>query len=198
MSKKSEEEDRKLFLFFLENGYFPDDFDYKKNNEYIKKENIDKKNKEIYKNNNKELEENNFLKEELAYTKEDEEMFLSAIENLDCTNHSKKSIYERKINTKFKPNIKNAVPKERLDLHGLTSDRALIEVKHFIYECKKNKISPILIIHGKGFGSENRIPVLKNLVEYYLATEGKNHIKYFSDAPINLGGSGAKIIYLDI
>ena len=125
-------------------------------------------------------------------------MFLSAIENLDCTNHSKKSLYERKINTKFKPNIKNAVPKDRLDLHGLTSDRALIEVKQFIYECKKNKISPILIIHGKGFGSENRIPVLKNLVEYYLATEGKNHIKYFSDAPINLGGSGAKIIYLDI
>lgn len=125
-------------------------------------------------------------------------MFLSAIENLDCTNHSKKSIHDRKINTKFKPNIKNAVPKDRLDLHGLTSDRALIEVKHFIYECKKNKISPILIIHGKGFGSENRIPVLKNLVEYYLLTEGKNYIKYFSDAPINLGGSGAKIIYLDI
>ena len=112
--------------------------------------------------------------------------------------YSKKSIHDRKVNTKFKPNIKNAIPKDRLDLHGLTSERALIEIKHFIYECKKNKISPILIIHGKGFGSENRIPVLKNLVEYYLVTEGKNHIKYYSDAPINLGGSGAKIIYLDI
>lgn len=181
MAKNSEEENRILFEFYLKHGYFPDD---------KKKENIKKS--ENTKNYNDE-----YAKKE-AYTKEDEEMFLSAIENLDCTNHSKKSLYERKINTKFKPNIKNAVPKDRLDLHGLTSDRALIEVKQFIYECKKNKISPILIIHGKGFGSENRIPVLKNLVEYYLATEGKNHIKYFSDAPINLGGSGAKIIYLDI
>ncbi|EKV57433.1 Smr/MutS family protein [Brachyspira hampsonii] len=186
MSKNSEEE-RRLFEFYLEHGYFPDEFNNKKenikkefNNDKIKKENI------------------NDLKKESAYTKEDEEMFLNAIKNLDCTNHSKKSIYDRKVNTKFKPNIKNAVPKERLDLHGLTSERALIEIKHFIYECKKNKISPILIIHGKGFGSENRIPVLKNLVEYYLVTEGKSHIKYFSDAPINLGGSGAKIIYLDI
>ena len=193
MPKNSEEEDRKLFLFHLEHGYFPDEFDNKKEN--IKKEfNKDKIDKEN--NINKEIQINS--KEEFAYTKEDEEMFLSAIENLDCTNHSKKSIYDRKVNTKFKPNIKNAVPKDRLDLHGLTSEMALIEIKHFIYECKKNKISPILIIHGKGFGSENRIPVLKNLVEYYLATEGKNHIKYYSDAPINLGGSGAKIIYLDI
>lgn len=193
MSKNSEEEERRLFEFYLEHGYLPDEFNNKKEN--IKKE--FKKDK-IQKENNSNKENKTDSKEELAYTKEDEEMFLSAIENLDCTNHSKKSIYDRRVNTKFKPNIKNAVPKERLDLHGLTSERALIEIKHFIYECKKNKISPILIIHGKGFGSENRIPVLKNLVEYYLATEGKNYIKFSSDVPINLGGSGAKIIYLDI
>ena len=60
------------------------------------------------------------------------------------------------------------------------------------------KITPILIIHGKGFRSENGIAVLKDLVEYYIATEGKPYIKYSADAPINLGGSGAKIIYLDI
>ena len=193
MSKNSEEEERRLFEFYLDHGYIPDEFNKKK--EDIKKEfnknKIDKEN-----NLNKEIQIDS--KEELAYTKEDEEMFLSAIENLDCTNHSKKSIHDRKVNTKFKPNIKNAVPKDKLDLHGFTSERALIEIKHFIYECKKNKLSPILIIHGKGFGSENRIPVLKNLVEYYLATEGKNYIKYYSDAPITLGGSGAKIIYLDI
>ncbi|CRF31547.1 DNA mismatch repair protein MutS [Brachyspira suanatina] len=193
MPKNSEDEERRLFEFYLEHGYLPDEFNNKKEN--IKKEfNKDKVHKEN--NINKEIQID--YKEELAYTKEDEEMFLSAIENLDCTNHSKKSIHDRRVNTKFKPNIKNAIPKDRLDLHGLTSERALIEIKHFIYECKKNKISPILIIHGKGFGSENRIPVLKNLVEYYLATEGKNYIKFSSDAPINLGGSGAKIIYLDI
>ena len=191
MSKNSEEEeDRKLFEFYLEHGYFPNDF--KSSKKDIKKENIQKiDNKEI--EVKKESANNDFV-----ISEEDRNMFLSAIENLDCTNHSKKSIQDRKINIKFKPNIKNVIPKDRLDLHGLTSDRALIEVKHFIYECKKNRISPILIIHGKGFGSENRIPVLKNLVEYYLATEGKHYIKYADDAPIHLGGSGAKIIFLNI
>ncbi|WP_256097247.1 Smr/MutS family protein [Brachyspira hampsonii] len=131
MSKNSEEE-RRLFEFYLEHGYFPDEFNNKKEN--IKKEiNNDK----IQKENNLNKENKSNSKKELAYTKEDEEMFLNAIENLDCTNHSKKSIYDRKVNTKFKPNIKNAVPKEKLDLHGLTSERALIEIKHFIYECKK-------------------------------------------------------------
>ena len=189
--EKDSQEDRKLFEFYLEHGYFPDEFNYKK-------EDIKEISKEHKKENNQKNNIDNFDKKDLPYTKEDEEMFLSAIENLDCTNHSKKSIQDRKINIKFKPNIKNVIPKDRLDLHGLTSDRALIEVKHFIYECKKNRVSPILIIHGKGFGSENRIPVLKNLVEYYLATEGKHYIKYADDAPIHLGGSGAKIIFLNI
>ena len=104
MPKNSEEEERRLFEFYLEHGYVPDEFNKKK--EDIKKEfNKDKIDKEN--NLNKEIQINS--KEELAYTKEDEEMFLSAIENLDCTNHSKKSIHDRKVNTKFKPNIKNAV-----------------------------------------------------------------------------------------
>lgn len=183
MSKDSEE-DKRLFLFYLEHGYFPDE----KNTEHNSKKYVNKKNKEYKK----------YLKEELAYTKEDEDMFLNAVKNLDCTNHSKKYIYDRKINTKFKPNIKNVIPKDRIDLHGFTSEAALIEIKSFIYGCMKNKLSPVLIIHGKGFGSENKIPVLKNLVEYYLATDGKNYIRYSSDAPIHLGGSGAKIVYLNI
>lgn len=195
MPKNSEEEDRKLFLFHLEHGYFPDDFTYNK------KKDVEENNKDdvkIKKEKYVKYTADNSLKEELNYTKEDEEMFLSAIENLNCTNHSKKSIYDRKINTKFKPNIKNAVPKDRLDLHGDTREIALHKIRKFVIESQKNKITPILIIHGKGFRSENGIAVLKDLVEYYIATEGKPYIKYSADAPINLGGSGAKIIYLDI
>ena len=181
MAKNSEEENRILFEFYLKHGYFPDD---------KKKENIKKS--ENTKNYNDE-----YAKKE-AYTKEDEEMFLSAIENLDCTNHSKKSIYDKKTNYKFKPNVKNAIPKDRLDLHGDTREIALHKIRKFISESKRNKLSPILIIHGKGFRSENGIAVLKDLVEYYIATEGKHYIKYSSDAPSHLGGGGAKIIYLHI
>ena len=83
-------------------------------------------------------------------------------------------------------------------MHGCTREIALHRIRKFILESKKNKLSPVLIIHGKGFRSENGIPVLKDLVEYYIATEGKHYIKYSSDAPSNLGGSGAKIIYLHI
>lgn len=187
-TNSNEEEDRKLFEFYLKHGYYPDDFNTSKKLNVIEENIIDDKKNNDYKNS----------KEELVYTEEDKEMFLSAIENLDCTNHSKKSIYDKKTNYKFKPNIKNAVPKDRLDLHGCTREIALHKIRKFIAESKKNKLTPILIIHGKGFRSENGIAVLKDLVEYYIATEGKHYIKYSSDAPSHLGGGGAKIIYLHI
>lgn len=189
-------DDERLFKFFVEHGYFPRDYE---ENRVLKKEN-ETSNKNTLNHSAKNEEYKETYKDNITnnYTVSEEErlLFLNAIKNLDCSNHSKKEL--PKNNIKFKPKVKNAVPKERIDLHGLTADRALIEVKHFIGECKKNKISPILIIHGKGFGSENKIPVLKNTVEYYIATEGKPYIKYASDAPRELGGSGAKLIYLNL
>ena len=122
---------------------------------------------------------------------------MKAIEKLDCRNHIKNlNNVSKKAYSKFKPNIKNAKPQEILDLHGLTRERALQSIKKFIFESKKNKLRVVLIIHGKGFRSENKISVLKDLVEYYIATEGKYYIKYSTEAPARLGGSGAKLIYL--
>ena len=191
-------DDEKLFKFFVEHGYLPPDYEKtygeSKTNKANKKENTSNHSIKIkYKENKENLQDNN---KEYIITEEDRLLFINTVENLDCSNHSKKEL--PKNNIKFKPKLKNAVPKERIDLHGLTADRALIEVKHFIGECRKNKLSPILIIHGKGFGSENKIPVLKNTVEYYIATEGKPYIKYAADAPRELGGSGAKLIYLNL
>ena len=187
-------DDERLFKFVVEHGYFPRDYEENK----VLKKDIETSNKNTLNHSAKNEEYKETSKDNITnnYTISEEErlLFLNTIKNLDCTNHSKKEL--PKNNIKFKPKIKNAVPKERIDLHGLTADKALIEVKHFIGECKKNKISPILIIHGKGFGSENKIPVLKNIVEYYIATEGKPYIKYAADAPRELGGSGAKLIYL--
>ena len=189
-------DDEKLFKFYIEHGYFPRDYEESK---VLKKES-ETSNKNTLNHSAKNEEYKEITKDNITdnYTVSEEEklLFINAVKNLDCTNHSKKELPKK--NLKFKPKLKNVIPKERIDLHGLTADRALIEVKHFIGECKKNKISPILIIHGKGFGSENKIPVLKNIVEYYIATEGKPYIKYASDAPRELGGSGAKIIYLNL
>ena len=189
-------DDEKLFKFYIEHGYFPRDYEESK---VLKKER-ETSNKNTLNHSAKNEEYKEITKDNITdnYTVSEEEklLFINAVKNLDCTNHSKKELPKK--NLKFKPKLKNVIPKERIDLHGLTADRALIEVKHFIGECKKNKISPILIIHGKGFGSENKIPVLKNTVEYYIATEGKPYIKYAADAPRELGGSGAKIIYLNL
>ena len=169
--------DRKLFEFYLKYGYFPDDFNFDKSN---KKDNVKKTNySEEY---------------ESPYSKEDEDLFLNTIKNLDCTNHPKKYFRYEKI--KFKPNIKNVKPEDKLDLHGCTREIALSKIKNFILESRRNNLNIVLIIHGKGLRSENKVAVLKDLVEYYIATEGKNYIKYSSNAPINLGGDGAKIIFL--
>ena len=181
--------DRKLFEFYLEHGYFPEEINLKNNSkENFKNQKINRANKNNLKNKN-DYNENN-------YSEEDREMFLKAIKNLDCSNHIKNTYNDKKVYSKFKPNIKNAKPQDSLDLHGLTRERALQSIKKFIFESKRNNLKIVLIIHGKGFRSENKIGVLKDLVEYYIATEGKYYIKYSTEAPARLGGSGAKLIYL--
>ena len=182
--------DRELFEFYLEHGYFPEGSNSKNNFKKNLKDNLKNKiKKNINKNNIKNYNDNN-------YTEEDREMFLNAVKNLDCSSHIKNLNESKKVYSKFKPNIKNANPQDTLDLHGLTRERALQSIKKFIFESKKNNLKIVLIIHGKGFRSENKTPVLKDLVEYYLATEGKYYIKYSAEAPVRLGGGGAKLIYL--
>ena len=182
--------DRELFEFYLEHGYFPEGSNSKNNFKKNLKDNLKNKiKKNINKNNIKNYNDNN-------YNEEDREMFLNAVKNLDCSNHIKNLNESKKVYSKFKPNIKNANPQDTLDLHGLTRERALQSIKKFIFESKKNNLKIVLIIHGKGFRSENKTPVLKDLVEYYLATEGKYYIKYSAEAPARLGGGGAKLIYL--
>ena len=186
--------DKELFEFYLEHGYFPEDLNL--NNKFQKKLKENSKNQKANQNKkNINLNKNNYDKDN-NYSEKDKEIFLNAIKNLDCSNHIKNTNSIEKKYSKFKPNLKNVIPQDTLDLHGLTRERALHSVKKFIFEAKKNKLKVILIIHGKGFRSENKISVLKDLVEYYIATEGKYYIKYSTEAPARLGGGGAKLIYL--
>lgn len=186
--------DKELFEFYLEHGYFPEDLNL--NNKFQKKLKENSKNQKANQNKkNINLNKNNYDKDN-NYSEKDKEIFLNAIKNLDCSNHIKNTNSIEKKYSKFKPNLKNVIPQDTLDLHGLTRERALHSVKKFIFEAKRNKLKVILIIHGKGFRSENKISILKDLVEYYIATEGKYYIKYSTEAPARLGGGGAKLIYL--
>ena len=185
--------DKELFEFYLEHGYFPEDLNL--NNKFQKKLKENSKNQKVNQNKNNVKNKNDYDKDN-NYSEKDKEIFLNAIKNLDCSNHIKNTNNIEKKYSKFKPNLKNVIPQDTLDLHGLTRERALHSVKKFIFEAKRNKLKVILIIHGKGFRSENKISVLKDLVEYYIATEGKYYIKYSTEAPARLGGGGAKLIYL--
>lgn len=173
-------EDKILFEYYLSHGHFPDVFLNKNNN--IAKNEKTSKTKPSYSKG--------------CIDAGEMERFIKAIENLDCSNHIKKSGNIKTPVKKFKPNIKDVKPKSVLDLHGLSGNMALHIIRSFISESIKNYESPVLIIHGKGFRSENGRGVLKDIVEYYIATEGKNNISYSCEAPINLGGRGAKLIYL--
>lgn len=190
--------DRELFEFYLEHGYFPEDLKSNSKNNFKKnlKDNSKNKIKKNINHNKNNIKNHNDNNDDNYCSEEDKEMFLNAIKNLDCSNHIKNLTESKKNYSKFKPNIKTVKPQDSLDLHGLTRERALQSIKKFIFEAKKNNLKVVLIIHGKGFRSENKIAVLKDLVEYYIATEGKYYIKYSVEAPARLGGSGAKLIYL--
>ena len=192
-SISQEEKDKKLFEFYVKYGYLPDNF-----------KDINLKNEKVIKQNQNKIEKNKVdIKEnpEPAYVSLESEqaLFLEALKNSNFNNHYKKLLAtDRKNNQKkHKPNIKYAKPKEKLDLHNLTRERALSELKEFIVKCVRYHISPVIIVHGKGFRSEGGIAVLKDTVECYLNTEGREYISYYSDAPANLGGSGAKIVYIN-
>lgn len=190
MSRTQEEKDKKLFEFYVRHGYLP--LDYKDIN-FDNKNRIKDTQNTISKN--KPPDEKTI---ESPSLESERSLFFEALKNSNFNNHYKKLLANDRKNNykKHKPNVKYAKPKEKLDLHNLTRERALSELRQFIESCVGGHVSPVIIVHGKGFRSEGGISVLKEIVEYYLNTEGRQYVHSYSDAPANLGGSGAKIVYI--
>ena len=63
----------------------------------------------------------------------------------------------------------------------------------FLGECKVQAVSCVLIIHGKGYGSKNKSPIIKNKLNQWL----RNHsiVWGFCSAQPNNGGTGAVYVY---
>lgn len=80
-----------------------------------------------------------------------------------------------------------------LDLHHYSLAAATRELSLFLREAVREEIACVLIIHGKGRGSES-IPQIKNLVNQRLRHD--NHILGFHSAPSNRGGEGAVYVLL--
>ena len=86
------------------------------------------------------------------------------------------------------------VVQAQLDLHGMTSDEARMNLVAFLNACKKNGHRCIRIIHGKGLGSKNREPVLKIKVRNWLMQ--RDEILAFTQARQVDGGGGAVVVLL--
>lgn len=79
-----------------------------------------------------------------------------------------------------------------LDLHGMTVDKARDELADFLKYCTVRSRYCVRIIHGKGLGSKNKQPTLKNKVNQWL--QKRNSVLAFCSARPVDGGTGA--IYL--
>ena len=81
-----------------------------------------------------------------------------------------------------------------LDLHGHTGDEARVALAAFLNRCNLEDRRCVRIIHGKGYGSKNRLPVLKNKVRHWLMQ--REDVLAFCQARAVDGGAGAVIVLL--
>ena len=86
------------------------------------------------------------------------------------------------------------VIQSQLDLHGLRTDEAREALGEFLRSAGRRGIRCVRVIHGKGLGSVNREPVLKNKVRNWLAQ--KDEVLAFCQAKAADGGSGALVVLL--
>lgn len=85
----------------------------------------------------------------------------------------------------------------RLDLHGLTQDAAHRKAIAFIAQSYARHLKTVLIITGKGSGSNSDGVLQKNVSRWLGAhSESAKHISGITQAPRELGGAGAFVITL--
>jgi len=83
----------------------------------------------------------------------------------------------------------------QLDLHGLTRDEALENLDRFVKGAYNRSQKGVLVITGKGNNSPGE-PVLKAAVAGWLRESGKGMVAEFVQAPNDMEGSGAFVIFL--
>jgi DNA-nicking Smr family endonuclease len=84
-----------------------------------------------------------------------------------------------------------------LDLHGLISDAAHVAVEKFLVAARHDSRRCVLIIHGRGHGSKEGIPVLKERLKVWLTRGriGRGVLAFCTARPAD-GGAGAVYVLL--
>ena len=83
-----------------------------------------------------------------------------------------------------------------LDLHGLSSVAAKRELIRFLHFCELDGCRCVRIIHGKGYRSENNLPVIKNDINTWLRQH--HEVQAFCSAAQKDGGTGAVLVLLHL
>ena len=83
---------------------------------------------------------------------------------------------------------------DSIDLHKLTVDEARDYLLEFLGECENNGSRCVIIVHGKGFGSHGKKPVIKPMVNKWLR-EVPLVLAFHSAKPVD-GGTGAVYVLL--
>ncbi|MSQ55118.1 MAG: DNA mismatch repair protein MutS [Betaproteobacteria bacterium] len=86
------------------------------------------------------------------------------------------------------------VVQDALDLHGMNRVEAALHVPEFLGACVRRGLRCVRIVHGRGHGSKNREPVLKNLLGKWLPR--RDEVLAYCQAPAIHGGSGATLVLL--
>jgi DNA-nicking Smr family endonuclease len=85
-------------------------------------------------------------------------------------------------------------PEAVLDLHGMRVIEANESMKRFLKQSLGKRLRCVLIIHGKGQGSENQQPILKQKTNQWLRQS--DQVLAFCSAPSWNGGTGATYVLL--
>ena len=81
-----------------------------------------------------------------------------------------------------------------IDLHGMTVSEAKPRLADFIENCARQRLLCVRVVHGKGLGSGQRGPILKNSVNHWLRKW--DAVLAFTSARQIDGGTGAVYVLL--
>jgi DNA-nicking Smr family endonuclease len=81
-----------------------------------------------------------------------------------------------------------------VDLHGLTVAEAKQVLAQFLHTCRKRGRRCVRVIHGKGYGSFEKKPILKNKTGLWLQ-QWDDVLAFCSARPVD-GGTGAAYVLL--
>src|SRR5690606_14169984 len=82
-----------------------------------------------------------------------------------------------------------------LDLHGCTLDDARDRLDRFVQSCRDHEIRCVRVVHGKGHGSKNGDPVLKDTVRRWLSQ--LEVVQAWVECDEANGGAGAVLALLE-